>query len=225
MRKLIAPVLGFLLLLVFLTPAYGQSATPGGFSPERILRVREQTQQRQEEFRQVSEERRQEFQARQEEARREAEARLQKAREEAEQRREEVKRRIAEHRAEQLRSLLARLQERLNALIDRLETLSDRIQSRIDKFAAEGADTGDAQTQLDQARAKLAEVRGMVAALDGIGEDLVTAENPREFFMTLKDEILKIKATLREAHQLLASSVAEIRGFSEVEEGGSENAE
>lgn len=155
--------------------------------------------------------------ARREEARKEAEARLKTAREEAQQKREEVKQRIAEHRAEQLKKLVARLIERLNALVDRLEALANKVQEHIDKFAEQGADTAAAQTQLDGARAKLAEARGQIAALDGISTDLVNSPNPRDFFAAVKDQILLIKETLREAHKSLASSLGELRGLSSVE--------
>lgn len=231
MRKILISVLSSLLFFAAVSSAGGQAPAVTDFQ-ERTQKFREEAEARRAKFNQQSEERRQEFLQKQEElkaqqeerrekARLEAEERLREAKERADKFREEAKARIAEHRKQALRQLISRLITRLHALVDRLELVADRIQSRIDKFAAEGADTGDAQTQLDAARAKLAEARGQIDALAGIDEDLLTAENPRDFFVAVKDQVLLIKSTLREAHRLLASSVSEIKGFSEVraEEG------
>ncbi len=128
--------------------------------------------------------------------------------------REAVKKRVTQTRREAIKRLVLRTIERLTAAVERMEKLSGRLQEHINKFKEKGADVSKAQTQLDQANAKLAEAKGAIAALAGTQDELVSSTDPKTYFSGLKDEIKKIKDTLVEAHRLLGSSIGEIKGLS-----------
>lgn len=133
-------------------------------------------------------------------------------REKAQEKREEVKQRISARRAEKIKEFSSRMKEKLLAMVERLEKLTERIQSRINKLAEKGADTADAQSQLDEAKAKLAAVKTRISGLEGVGADIASSDNPRELFSAVKDEVQAIKKDLVEVHRLLASSMGRIRG-------------
>lgn len=158
---------------------------------------------------------------RQEEARKKAEEKREELKEKTETKQEKVRIRIAENKKNQIKELISRLIERLTAFVERFEKLAERIQSRIDKLAEKGADTAEAQSQLNTAKAKTADVKGKIAALNGVGDDLVNSNNPKEFFSGLRVQIKEIKDELVEIHGLLASSMGKVKGLSN-EKGANE---
>ncbi len=145
-------------------------------------------------------------------------SKLQEKREElrtkAEERKEERKEKIAQKRAEKIKEFGQRIKEKLLAMVERLEKLAERIQSRIDKLAEKGANTQEAQAQLDEAKTKLAAVKARISGLEGVGADIVSTDNPRELFGAVKEEVQGIKKDLVEVHRLLASSMGKIKGLS-----------
>lgn len=146
------------------------------------------------------------------EKRSELQEKREQLREKAQEKREEVKQRISARRAEKIKEFSSRMKEKLLAMVERLEKLTERIQSRINKLAEKGADTADAQSQLDEAKAKLAAVKTRISGLEGVGADIASSDNPRELFSAVKDEVQAIKKDLVEVHRLLASSMGRIKG-------------
>lgn len=149
---------------------------------------------------------------------RERRSKLQEKREElrtkAKEKRGERKEKIAQKRAEKIKEFASRIKEKLLALVERLEKLAERIQSRINKLAEKGANTAGAQAQLDDAKARLAAVKTRISGLEGVGADIVSSDEPREFFGAVKEEVHAIKKDLVEVHKILASSMGEIKGLS-----------
>lgn len=142
-------------------------------------------------------------------------------REKAKERQEEKKQKIEERRAEKIKEFTNRMRERMLAMVERMETLSGRIESRMDKLKEKGADTGEAQAQLDDAKSKLAAVKARISSLVGVGADIAASDNPKDLFSAVKEEASGIKKDLVEVHKLLASSMGKVKGLSSVrKEGG-----
>lgn len=192
------------------------AATPSTQTPERVKEIRRDFDQRRLKFEEES-------RKRQEEAKGRSERRLKEVRERVEKKRDEAKKRIAEHRKDSVKRFIARVVERLNKIVGKLEQIANRVQERIDKIAAEGEDTTEAQAHLGTARVKLAEARGQIAALEGFGGDLVESDDPKAFFQGFKDEVMKVKDTLKAAHRELALAVSEIKGVGRVKTEGEQN--
>lgn len=133
-------------------------------------------------------------------------------REKAKEKRAEVKQRISVKRSEKIKEFSIRIKEKLLAMVERMEKLAERLQSRMNKLAEKGADTAAAQTQLDDAKAKLAAVKTRISDLRGVGADITSSDNPKELFSAVKEEVHAIKKDLVEVHRLLASSMGKIKG-------------
>lgn len=156
------------------------------------------------------------------EAKKRVEEKREELKDKANVKREEVKKRVAEKKRDSVKRLVSKTIERLTSTVAKMEKLAGRLQGHINKFEEKGADTSKAQTQLDEATAKLAEAKGAISALKGTQEDLVASNDPKTYFTGLRDEIKNIKEILVEAHRLLGSSMGEIKGLSAVRGGENE---
>ena len=132
--------------------------------------------------------------------------------------RQEVKQRIVAEKEERLQALtekrrglirefFQRMLRRFEAMIDRLERLVQRIEARMDKI-------GDVdKTDLNRAKAKLADTQADIDALKADFEEMLTSDTPKEVFKDLGQEVRNIKKQLVEIHRLLVSIIGDLKGL------------
>lgn len=113
---------------------------------------------------------------------------------------------------EDVKENLDKIFERFDAAINRLVGLSERIQSRIDKFKEEGSDIGDAQDKLNKANDLIdnatASLRAVKSALDEAFESdsEISKNGIRELITEAKEAIKSAHAGLVEAVRVLKNS-------------------
>lgn len=87
---------------------------------------------------------------------------------------------------------------------ENLANIAERIETRIDKIEAEGKDTGDAQSFVDQAQEKIESAKNKI-------EDLKNDIEGDKSIEELKSKLSAIKEDLKSAHSNLRSAVEEIK--------------
>lgn len=131
--------------------------------------------------------------------------------------REQVQVRNEERRAtrERIRNFFNRLVKRLEAAIVRLERLITRIESRIAKIEAadEDIDTSPITEQVNEAKAKLEGAETELQEVKDVFESLLTSDDPKEDFETVREKIMNIKEDLIEIHRILVHVVGDIKGL------------
>ena len=132
-----------------------------------------------------------------------------------EERKATIAARLTEIRRARIRNFFNRLTRRLEAAIDRLEKLITRIESRIAKIeeADNDIDTGPVTEQVNDAKAKLASAKADLQEVKDTFETLLTADEPREVFETVRDKITNIKDAIIEVHRLLVHVIGDIKGL------------
>lgn len=123
--------------------------------------------------------------------------------------------RVLERRRVNIGRFLGNMVARLRAFVARLEKLIARIESRLEKIAEESPDTDLAtiQANIDEAKALLEATKDKIAELEGLGDELVDSDTPREIFMDIKEKLAHIKGDLQEVHRLLVHVIGDIKGL------------
>lgn len=112
--------------------------------------------------------------------------------------------RMTETRDAVAKRLASHTGEIINSAIERLEKIADRIDSRITKLKADNQDTTDSEKYLAEARAHLTDAKTALANYSALD---ISADKLGESFAKVRTVASEIKATLKEAHQSLMSSV------------------
>lgn len=139
----------------------------------------------------------------------------QEVRQKVEQRKEEVRLKVDATKRNNIRSTFARMVTKIEALTERLNLLADRIQARIDKIESEDSsiDTSQASTNLANAKVKIASAKTDLEKLKTSMEITLTADNPKESFITVRTTLDSINKNLKEAHRLMVSSIGDLKGL------------
>ena len=122
---------------------------------------------------------------------------------------------LVERRRANIRKFLGNMIARLRAMVVRLETLIERIESRLTKIASESPDTDLTAVKADVAEAKtlLAATKDKITDLEGMEEELVGTDSPKEVFADVKAKLESIKKDLKEVHRLLVHVIGDIKGL------------
>ncbi|HEU4677718.1 MAG TPA: hypothetical protein VFS75_03305 [Candidatus Paceibacterota bacterium] len=104
-------------------------------------------------------------------------------------------------------NLASNISLRLTAATGRYGDIIARLQTRMEKMRAAGADTAAAEAKLAEAKASLTEA---MTALDALGsvKDAISGETPRESFRAVRTNILAIRDDLKKTHALLRDTIA-----------------
>ncbi len=121
--------------------------------------------------------------------------------------------RVCEVRKDRIRSFFERMVKRLEALTDRLQKLIDRIQSRINKIDASGGNTTKSKADLATAKNELADAKTKLNLLKGDIDTLLTCDNPKASFKTVKGRLAEIKKELKDVHRILVHIIGDIKGL------------
>ena len=132
-----------------------------------------------------------------------------------EERKATIAARLTEVRRERIRNFFNRLVKRLEAAIIRLERLITRIESRIAKIEAadEDIDTSPITEQVNDAKVKLGDAKTELQEVKDVFESLLTSDDPKEVFETVREKIMNIKEDLIEIHRILVHVVGDIKGL------------
>lgn len=137
-----------------------------------------------------------------------------------EERRDEMKEKMKERRSEVLKRHAMMMIERMNAAIRRESKLGDRIDSRIAKMKAHGADTTQAEANMVIVRTKIAEATAAVKlAEDSIPGAIASADAsasstlPSDPGKAVREALNKAKEAIFAAHKALVEATKSLKGI------------
>lgn len=145
-------------------------------------------------------------------ARKEVTEKRQELRDTVRKTKEEARTKIKQDRAEKIKQFVQQLKKRLEATAERLDKLIGRVQERLDVLA-KTQDVSAIQGKLDSSKTKLATAKESIKQLEGVGDDLVTSEDPKAAFKTVRDMMTAIKNDLVSIHRDLVSVIGDIKGL------------
>ncbi|TSC78740.1 MAG: hypothetical protein G01um101429_696 [Parcubacteria group bacterium Gr01-1014_29] len=185
---------------------------------EQRQEMRQNTTQERDEFRQTIQQRREDMRARFNEMKQNVHEQRDEAKENIQQRHEVLRERwearkaqLSEHRKEQMQKHIERIVGRMQSAVGRLTRLADRIDERVSRIAAEGADVSGITPLMTEARDTIVKTK---TKLDEAAADLRSApeaDNPAEAIGNARARMEDVKAALREAHAALVEVVVEIK--------------
>ena len=123
---------------------------------------------------------------------------------------EERQQRLSENMQIRITTLTENVIERLAAITVRQTNIIVRLHERTEKLALNGADTTLARERLTEAQENNARAIQQINAL-GESAQIVRAENPREAFANMRADLLEIREILRNTHQILLDTVAQLK--------------
>ncbi len=122
--------------------------------------------------------------------------------------------RVCEVRKDRIKAFFEQMVKRLEALIKRLEKLIDRIDSRIAKIESSGGTVSPAtKAQVALAKTELADAKTKLNLLKGNIDTLLTCDNPKAAFKTVKGRLGEIKKELKDVHRILVHIIGDIKGL------------
>jgi len=121
--------------------------------------------------------------------------------------------RLSDLRKSIIQKFFDQMVKRIEAAIERLNKLISRIESRIVKLKGEGKDTASIESQVNDAKIKLASAKTKLqdakTALDGV----LSSNNPKDAFKQVRVKIQDVAKDLREVHKILVHLVGDIKGL------------
>lgn len=124
----------------------------------------------------------------------------------------EVRRATIEDRVKQrIINLAANLSNRLDAATNRMQNIADRLTVRIQALSENGVDVAEARFALARAQTAIDEARATLATIDGVVTASVTSENPRETWQSTKATYIAVRENIKTAHQALRDTVAALK--------------
>lgn len=118
---------------------------------------------------------------------------------------------VLEAAKERAKAHLARVVKRLEAAVERFEKFTVRIEARIEKLVLMGVDMTKAKDLLAKAKVEIQEADSAVVALKASIEATITADNPREVFVEVKEKIRLAIDAIKEAHAALVMTIREVK--------------
>jgi chromosome segregation ATPase len=113
-----------------------------------------------------------------------------------------------------IRRYYKNMSDRINALIDRLNKLILRIESRIAKIEGSGTAVDQSvKDEVNKAKQLLSDTQALLTSSDGMLEDVLSSNQPKEAFSIIRENIKDIKANLVEVHRILVHVIGEIQGL------------
>lgn len=109
---------------------------------------------------------------------------------------------------ERVYNLTKNITDRMNAAIDRLMNITNRLQSRTEKLAAEGVRDQEVLVKLSDARESL---RAASTLLSEDLSDFIMQDNPRERFASVRATLKEAGAHIRDAHASLRDALAALK--------------
>ncbi len=143
------------------------------------------------------------------------ETKKQTIRQNLQQKKEQIRERLSEIRKTRIRNFFGRLITRMEKRVERIGKLITRIESRIAKIkeAEPDIDTSSIEKELNDAKAKLEEVGTAIADAKASLEDILSSEDPKEAFSSVKNLIKEIKTSLIKIHRQLVNIIGDIKGL------------
>lgn len=197
---------------------------------------RAQMQQRREEMRGTMMDRREELNTSMEDRREQFNMRMEERREEFRSRADEMKQRIkdrretlraqweekkaalSKRRKQNIKQHMERVTQRMQAALDRLELLAEKIAIRITLLKERGADAGDLETSLADAKNLITQGQSALDAASAALRTSPDAENPADAIGSARVQFEDVKTKIREAHAALVDVVTSLKGRSPISE-------
>ena len=144
----------------------------------------------------------------------------------AKDKRENAKEKLAERKAERKEKLnekakkrigayVKRIIRRLNAAIDRIEKLSERVESRIlkleEKFKDRGLDLSETKRLLIVAEDEISNARESISSIEGAVDGVLSTDNPKESFSSIRELIKTSKDSVKSAHRALVEAIKSLK--------------
>lgn len=117
-------------------------------------------------------------------------------------------------------NLAANVSNRVDAAVRRLTNITNRLDSRIQKLAAQGVNTSDAEMYLANAQTTLANISARMNTIDTVVYDSVTSESPRQTWQSVKALFSGVRGDLFAAQEALRAAVAALKQATQEAESG-----
>lgn len=115
--------------------------------------------------------------------------------------------RMEERREKLIKEHADRVVRRLTQALERFDNIADRIGSRLDKLATEGASVTDLRTKLAAARAKIADAKTSVSGIQAAVEAVLISSDPKASFEAAREVINGAHEKVKAAHAALVDVV------------------
>lgn len=110
-------------------------------------------------------------------------------------------------------NLFDNMRERMEAAVWRLTHIANRLESRIEKLAQGGVDTGSAQVLIDDARGELAAAQALLGQdNEATVRGAVSSNEPRTQIQSIRELFVEAAQHIRNARQLLHDALREAQG-------------
>lgn len=113
---------------------------------------------------------------------------------------------------ERIMNLSENIRTRIRATIRRMEGIAIRLESRMNKLEQEGYNTTQSRALIAQVYAQQKETAMHLTQLDAL-PTLISSDTPRTSYATIREEFIRAQDSLRQTHQLLRSTIKEMRSL------------
>ena len=138
---------------------------------------------------------------------REGERKMQKPTSSAEQ--------VLQIRKDRVRQFWSNMAGKIEKAVERLTQMSDRIESRLNKFEQEkGKDVSKARAKLAEGRRHIQLAKDSWTEAKARYEELINSANPRPMFERARAKVKETISHLKEAHAALVDAVVALKGAS-----------
>lgn len=126
-------------------------------------------------------------------------------------------------RSANIRKYFDNMMEKIDNNLERLTKIAARIESRLGKMKTAGKDVSVLETKLNQARLKITALTVLEVQVKSQFETLLTANDPKASFTTVKKTVKDITTGLKEVHTSLIAIITQMKGMSpEIKPTGNE---
>ncbi len=144
----------------------------------------------------------------------EGKERVQAIKANVEERRADAKRRFEANVETRIKLHTAKVVNRMNAALDRLMGIGDRIDSRIEKLGAAGANVTEVKQLREESKVKLGEAKVKIAGLKAAIEAEIstsTPANPGEGMQRIKTVVKEAEESLKAAHRSIVAVIESLK--------------
>ena len=112
---------------------------------------------------------------------------------------------------ERIINLAANISNRLDGVTARLQNISNRLNIRLEKQAADGYDVSAAKVSLEAANTSLNSARSQMNGIDGAVKDAIGSNDPRGEWAKVRAKFITARDEIRTAHTELKNTVSNLK--------------
>lgn len=124
----------------------------------------------------------------------------------------QLKSKLTEEKINKVRGSFAKIENRFNVHTRNLDSLAQRIENWVIRASQEGKDVISAQANLNDAKMKIQEAQEAAIKLRTDIDDMIYADNPKEKFGIIKNDMTKnVAEKIKAAHRALVQVIISLK--------------